>query len=244
MKKLSVLLVLMLTIYHLNAQNGKSLVFDANAEPRSIKGFSSVEISGAIDLYISQGKEEAVAVSASNQAAVSRIKTEIRNGRLHIYFDGSGWNWKNWSNNNKMKAYVTFIDIHKLEASGACNIKTADIISSDDLKIQLSGASDFSGEVKATKLRLDASGASIFKISGIAEKTDIDVSGACEVKAYDLKTDYCRISASGASIVRITTEKELSVGASGGSSILYKGAGSIRDMNTSGGATVKRKSND
>jgi hypothetical protein len=244
MKKISVLLFLLVGIYQVQAQNEKNLVFDANAEVRSVKGFTGVEVSGAIDLFLSQGKEEAVAISASNPEALSRIKTEVRNGKLHIYFDGNGWNWKTWSNNNKMKAYITFIELHKLEASGACNIKTVDMISSDDLKIQLSGASDFTGEVKAVKLKLDASGASNFRISGTAEKADINASGACDVKGYDLKTDYCKIDASGASVVRISNLKELSAEASGGSTIFYKGAGLIRDISTSGGASVKRKSED
>ncbi|MEI8075104.1 MAG: head GIN domain-containing protein [Bacteroidota bacterium] len=244
MKRITVLLVLLLSICQGQAQNDKNLVFDANAVARTVSGFSAVEVSGAIDLYLSQGKEEAVAVSASNQEAVSRIKTEVRNGKLHIYFDGSGWNWKSWSNNNKMKAYVTFISLHKIEASGACNIKTADMISSDDLKIQLSGASDFTGEVKTGKLKLDASGASNFKVSGTSEKTEIDISGACDVKAYELKSDLVKVDASGASVVRIYINKELSAEASGGSNIYYKGNGTIRDVSTSGGATVKRKSED
>ena len=244
MKKITVLYFLLVGIYHVQAQNAKNIVFDANAEVRSVKGFTGVEVSGAIDLYLSQGKEEAVAISASNPNSLSRIKTEVRNGKLHIYFDGNGWNWKTWSNNNKIKAYITFVEIHHLEASGACNIKTVDVISSDNLKIQLSGASDFTGEVKAGKLRLDASGASNFKVSGSAENTTVDLSGACEMKAYDLKAEYAKIEATGASAVRITINKELSAEASGGSTIFYKGAGVIRDISSSGGATIKRKSDD
>lgn len=244
MKKITVLYFLLVGIYHVQAQNAKNIVFDANAEVRSVKGFTGVEVSGAIDLYLSQGKEEAVAISASNPNSLSRIKTEVRNGKLHIYFDGNGWNWKTWSNNNKIKAYITFVEIHHLEASGACNIKTVDVISSDNLKIQLSGASDFTGEVKAGKLRLDASGASNFKVSGSAENTTVDLSGACEMKAYDLKAEYAKIEATGASAVRITINKELSAEASGGSTIFYKGAGVVRDISSSGGATIKRKSDD
>jgi hypothetical protein len=244
MKKITVLYFLLVGIYHVQAQNAKNIVFDANAEVRSVKGFTGVEVSGAIDLYLSQGKEEAVAISASNPNSLYRIKTEVRNGKLHIYFDGNGWNWKTWSNNNKIKAYITFVEIHHLDASGACNIKTVDVISSDNLKIQLSGASDFTGEVKAGKLRLDASGASNFKVSGSAENTTVDLSGACEMKAYDLKAEYAKIEATGASAVRITINKELSAEASGGSTIFYKGAGVVRDISSSGGATIKRKSDD
>ncbi len=244
MKRITVLFFSLVCIYHVQAQNGKNIVFDANAEVRSVKEFTGVEVSGAIDLYLSQGKEEAVAISASNPNSLSRIKTEVRNGKLHIYFDGNGWNWKTWSNNNKIKAYITFVEIHQLEASGACNIKTVDLISSDNLKIQLSGASDFTGDVKAGKLRLDASGASNFKVSGSAENTIIDMSGACDMKGYDLKTENAKIEATGASVVRITINKELSAEASGGSSIFYKGVGVVRYISSSGGATIKRKSDD
>jgi hypothetical protein len=42
--------------------------------------------------------------------------------------------------------------------------------------------------------------------------------------------------------VRITVNKELSAEASGGSTIYYKGEGVIRDVNTSAGASLKKKS--
>lgn len=221
----------------------QTVVYDANIDVRNVKGFNAIEISGAIDLYISQGNEEAVAVSATNIEVRDRIKTEVKNGTLHIFFDSKGWNWKAWGN-NKTKAYVTFINLTRLEASGACNIKPTEVIKVKDLKIELSGASDFTGAVNLTNLVIDASGASNASITGTAEKADIDISGACYVKAYDFKVDFCAVDASGASSLRITINKELKAQASGGSSIYYKGDGIIRSIDTSGGATVKKKTDN
>ncbi len=225
------------------AQNEKNLVVDANAEIRTVNSFTGIEVSGAVDLFISQGNSEAVAVSASSDEVRSRIKTEVKNGILMIYFDGKGLNWKIW-NNNKMKAYVTYKTLNRLEASGACNVKTTDAIRQSDLKIEMSGASDFTGDVAIAKLRLGASGASNIKISGKAENTFVDASGACNIKAYDLKTDFCKVDASGASNVRITVNKELNATASGGSTIFYKGDGLIRDISSSGGASVKKRADE
>lgn len=243
MKKLFIALFAVLGFFSLQAQNKKNLVFDANAEARSVKDFSAVEVSGAIDLYLSQGNEEAAAVSAGSTEAVSRMKAEVRNGVLHIYFDGKGWNWRLW-NNNKMKAYVTFKQLNKVEASGACNVKVTETIKVDELKVQLSGASDFTGDLAVNHLKLNTSGASNIKISGSAENTEVEASGACNVKAYDLKTEYCKVGASGASNVKITVNKELRASASGGSNVSYKGAASVHDISTSGGASVKRKTDD
>lgn len=243
MKQIILLLVLSISFSAAKAQNEKNLVFDANAVARTVGSFNAVEVSGAIDLYLSQGKEEAAAVSASSPEALSRIITEVKNGTLHIYFDGKGWNWKNW-NNNKMKAYVTFKDLSRIEASGACNVKSTEAIKVTDLRISLSGASDFSGEVTVANLKLDASGASNFKIKGSAEKMQVDASGACNVRAYELSANYAKIDASGASNVRVMVNKEMSAEASGGSNIYYRGDGLIRNISTGGGASVKRKTDD
>lgn len=225
-----------------SAQEEKKLVVDANAEVRTTGAFNGIEVSDAIDLYLSQGNEEAVAISGIDDEIKGRIRTEVRGGMLRIYFDGKGMNWKKW-NNNRMKAYVTYKTLNRLEASGACNVRTTDVIRQPELAMEFSGASDFTGDVAVTKLRITGSGACNMKITGSASNASIEASGACHLKAYDLATDMCRIDASGGSDVRITVNKELNANASGGSNIYYRGSGLIRDISSSGGATVKRKDN-
>ncbi|NCT95340.1 MAG: DUF2807 domain-containing protein [Chitinophagaceae bacterium] len=243
MKRIVYLLILLTGALPALAQNEKNIVYDANAELRKVSGYTAVEVSGAIDLYLSQGTEEAVAVSASEQEIISRIRTELKGNILHIYFDAKGLNWKRWGN-HKMKAYVTFKNLRGIEASGACNVRATEAIRGDELKIQMSGASDFRGELQVKNLQLEASGASQMRVSGMAEQLRVDANGASDIKGYDLKADKARIDASGASVVRITINKEFNASASGGSSIYYRGEGLIRDINTSGGATVKRRSDE
>ncbi len=243
MKRIFTTIILSLSLVSTRAQNEKSVVVDANAEVRDVKDYSAIEVSGAIDLFLSQGTEEGVAISASSDEIKQRIKTVVKNGTLQIYFDGKGLNWKIWGN-HKMKAYVTFKTLKRLEASGACNVKATSTIKVPDLKLELSGASDFTGDLSVTNLWVDASGASNARISGNAEESKFTASGACNVKAYNLKTIMCKTDASGASNIQITVEKELNAEASGGSTVFFKGNGLIRDISTSGGASVKRRSDD
>ncbi len=243
MKHFLLTLFLGMGLCTLQAQIQRNLVVDADAEPRSVSGFTGIEVSGAIDLYISQGEQEGVAISANGDEIKQRIRTEVRSGTLHIYFDGKGLNWKKWGN-HKMKAYVTFHTLNYLEASGACNIRATDPIRQDVLRIELSGASDFSGAVAIGKLTLGSSGASNLKISGTADEVSIEANGACNVKGYELAARMCKIDASGASNVRITVNQELNATASGGSTIYYRGTGLIRDISSSGGASIKKRSDD
>ncbi len=243
MKRIFFGLILWSFAFIANAQNDKNIVFDANAEVRKISSFNSIEISGAVNLYLSQGTEDAIAVSAGDKLLISRISTSVRDNVLYINVDSKGLSWRNWSN-NKIKAYVTFTTLKKMEASGACNIKTAGLIKLSDFKIELSGASDFSGEIAVTNLVLSVRGASDLKLKGNAEKVSINSNGASSVKAYDLKSDYCKVDASGASSVKITVNKEINASASGASSINYKGDAVIKDFTSSGASSVKHQSNN
>lgn len=241
-KKIMLLLLMSLALQAVDAQQEKSIVRDANVQVRPLAGFTSIEVSGAISLYLSQGTEDAVAVSAGSDEAVNRIRTELKGGVLRIYADSRG-NWRGWGN-TKMKAYVTFKNLRRVEASGACNVKLADAIKLNDLELEMSGASDFSGKLSVALLKLTASGASQISITGSAGKTQVEASGASDIKAYDLETDFCKLNASGGSVIRIQVNKELDANASGGSDVFYKGAGLIRNINTSGGATVKKKNGE
>ena len=177
---------------------------------------------------------------AGSDEDAGRIRTELKNGVLHITPQKSGWSW----GNKRMKAYVTFKTLKRIEASGACNIRLTDAVKLEKLEIELSGASDFSGKVQTALLRLVATGASRITISGEANKTQVEASGASDIKGYDLRTDYCKVNASGASSIHLTVNKEIDASASGGSGIYYKGQGLVRDSNISGGATFKRKAED
>jgi Putative auto-transporter adhesin, head GIN domain len=222
------------------AQKEKNIVYDANVQVRQVKDFIGIDVSGAIDVYLSQSNEEAVAISGSDIDIVNKIKTEVRNGVLHIFFDNNGLNFRNWGN-SKLKAYITFKNIEKIISAGACNIIAAQPIHANTLLIDLSGASDFKGEVNATTISIDASGAASIKITGKAEQAKIDCSGASDVKGYGLVLNYCKARSSGASSISITVNKELNADASGASDIYFKGDANTKNISSSGGSSIKRR---
>jgi hypothetical protein len=217
----------------------KKIVNDPNAEARSISGsFSNISVSGGIDLFLSQYDNESVAVSASSPEIIQHIITVVENNTLRIYYDGGkGWN----SGNKKMKVYVSFKTLERLTGSGASDVEIAGTIELPALKLNMSGASSFSGAVKINNLVMELSGASDIKISGSAAMVAIQSSGASDVKAYDLITDVCTAKASGASDINITVNKELNAHASGASDIYYKGDAVIKDMQSSGASSIGKK---
>ena len=240
MKKMQVMLMAMLVSAVLFAQK---TINDPNAEPRNLSGFHAIKISNAFNVYISQGNEDAVAISASKAEYKAKIITKVENGVLIIRFDEDKNFWKGWNGDKqKLTAYISIKKIDRLDVSGACDVFFEDGISSEDLSVKLSGASDLKGKIDAKKLSFDISGASDATISGNAAELSVEASGASDFKGYELLTNYCTAEASGASSVNITVNKELNAKASGASSVRFKGEGLIRDIKTSGSSNITRKS--
>lgn len=216
----------------------KQFVVDEHAEMRSVdKSFSAIKLSDGIDLYLSQSDEAAVAVSASEEKFKDNIKVVVENNTLRIYYEGD----RGWAKNKKMIVYVSFIHLDEINASGASDITVAGTLKAVSLKMQLSGASDFKGDVSVTSLDMDLSGASDVNITGTATSLVIQSSGASDVKGFGLITEICTAKASGASDINVTVNKELNAHASGASNIYYRGAGVIKDMYSNGASTIARK---
>ena len=237
MKKLFILTVFALAAFALHAQK---TVYDANAEVRNVGSFNAIQLSNAFSVIITQGAEEGLAVSAGNSDDIQNIKTKVENGVLKIWYDSD----RKWSRNNtRLKAYIAVKNLEALKASGACDIKIEGTLNAQSLKIELTGASDVSGNMNVSgALQAHLSGASDLSISGMADNVEVDVNGASEVKAYNFTTSNCSIEASGASSVQITVDKELSAQLSGASSVRYKGTAVIKDIKTSGASSIDRKS--
>ena len=239
MKKLlcSLLTVLSLSAF---AQDTK-VINDPNATRRTLSGsFTAISVSSGIELFMTQGNEESVAVSAADQKHLDRIITEVVNGTLKIYYDNKGLSWK--SDNRKLKAYVSFKTLVKLNASAGSEVTVNGSINSDNLDLEVSSGSEFTGAINAKQFTVEVSSGAEVNISGKSDKLTVDVSSGAEFDGYDFTTDYCEAEASSGASVHVTINKELSAKASSGADIRYKGAALIRDIKISGGGAVGKKS--
>lgn len=220
------------------AQDGK-VINDKNAQQRNVSGFHGIHVSGGIDLYLTQGNAEAVAVSASDPEVRDRILTEVKDGILEIHMEDQGWHW-NWGNQHR-KAYVSCKTIDLLHASGGSDVFFESPINSGKLTMELSGGSDLHGKLTIGELWIRQSGGSDSYVSGSATTLDVHTSGGSDFHGYDMTADNCHVDASGGSDAYITVNKELTANASGGSDVKYKGNGVVRMAHASGSGSVSHR---
>ena len=195
----------------------QNVVYDANAEVRSVSSFNKIKVSNGISLYLSQGNTSSVAVSAGDKEYTAKIKTEVSDGVLKIYVQNGAWNGWNWSNKH-LKAYITFTELQMLDASGASSVELVDpSISVKDFKLELSGASSMKGTVKGDNLSVEISGASDAKVNFSGNHLDIGLSGASDLKGM-LTGDKMSFDLTGASTADVNGNTNMiSIVASGAS---------------------------
>ena len=253
--------LLFLVGFVVNAQENKSIVYDENAQQRKVPSFTAISVSSAIDLYLTQSNKNEVAVSATNDEIRDHIITEVVGGTLIIRLGdkGSWFSWRKWGN-YKTKAYVSIKDIDALTASGASTVHLVNTIESPKMRIKLSGASDFKGnikagvlmyqltgasdykgEVSANSIDIDGSGASSIELIGKVDDLAIEVSGASDAKLYNLTAKGAILRASGASNIGVTVTEILRASSSGASDINYKGNPTVKESNTSGASSIRRR---
>lgn len=237
MKKLLTLFSLLLVTALANSQK---IINDANAEARTVGTFNGISVSSGIDLFLSAG-DEAVAISASKPEYRERVKTEIKDGILKIWYEDRGFSIS-INGDKKLKAYVSYKTLKTLLASGGSDVAVDGTIKSDDFTLKLSGGSDFKGAVDASTMTVKQSGGSDVTISGRASNLVIDASGGSDFNGYNLVTEICDIEASGGSDIEITANKELTAKASGASDIHYKGTPAVKEVKASSASSIKAKS--
>ena len=253
--------ILLLAGFALNAQEKTAILYDENAQVRKVPSFTAISVSSAIDLYLTQSNKNEVAVSATNDEIRDHIITEVVGGTLIIRLGDKGtwFSWRKWGN-YKTKAYVSIKDIDALTASGASTVHLINTIESPKMRIKLSGASDFKGNIKAgvlmyqltgasdykgqitaNSIDIDGSGASSIELTGNVDDLAVEVSGASDAKLYNLTAKGAILRASGASSIGVTVTEILRANSSGASDINYKGNPNVKESNTSGASNIRRR---
>jgi hypothetical protein len=208
-------------------------------QPREVGDFTAINCAAGMDVELTQGNENKVAVSAGDDKYLPEIKTEVQNGVLKIYADYKEKLWRK-DKNKKLKAFVTYKTIDKLFGGSGAMIKTMNTINAPSLKMDINSGATFNGALKITDLIIDQSSGSVTKISGIATNMKADLSSGTVFNGFELIADNCSVSASSGSVFKITVQKMLNASASSGAAVIYKGEAALNKKDASSGGTVRK----
>ena len=238
MKKtiLSILLLAWLVTISFAQKN----INDANAEKRTVGSFHGIDVATGIELTLTKGTTEEVAVSASEKEFRDKIVTEVVNGILKIHYETKtgAINRKNESKN--LKAYVSYKTLDLLHVTTGADVNIEGTLEAQKLELKANTGGLVKGEINIGSLKVDQNTGSKITLSGKVNDLEADGATGSKFMGENLATNTCSVEMSTGAGIYISVEKELNVKANTGGYIKYKGNAGVREVKTNTGGTVSK----
>jgi hypothetical protein len=213
---------------------------DANAEKRTVSGFHGIDVATGIQLTLTKGSTEEVAVSAAETEFRDKIVTEVVNGILKIHYETKTGAINRRNESKNLKAYVSYKTLDELRVTTGAEVKIEGKLESSNLELTANTGGLVNGEVSVGTLKVDQNTGSKITLSGSVDKLDAQGDTGSKFMGENLTTNTCAVEMSTGAGIHISVEKELNVKANTGGYVKYKGNAGIRDIKTNTGGTVSK----
>lgn len=200
---------------------------DILTETREVSDFDRVALTGFGELVITQGEEESLTIEA-HQDILSRIETEVKDGKLIIGISGS---WLDWLGDvltagftrKRIRYDLTVKQFTGLEVLGAARVRVANI-ETDHLALELRGVGDVNIEsLDAERLKVDLPGAGKIGVAGRVAEQTVTISGAGSYDAPKLESQQAKVTLKGLGSATVWAVEELDATIRGIGSVSYYG---------------------
>jgi hypothetical protein len=205
------------------------------SETRDVSGFDAIDVEYPAEVFVRQGNSESLEIEAEDNL-LPNLKTQVRNGRLEIFYRREGG--KHVNPTKTVRITIMVKDLNDVNFSSAGEI-TIEKLKTDNLDASLSGAGNLNLEdVQLEGLEVSLSGAGSLSASGTADNLDASISGFGDFKGADLHSQDAHVSISGAGSATVWVDNNLDAQISGAGSISYYGDASVsRQISGVGGVT-------
>ena len=213
---------------------------DPNAEKRNVSGFHGIDVATGIELTLTKGTTEEVAVSASEIEFRDKIVTEVVNGILKIHYETKTGAINRRNESKNLRAYVSYISLDKLTVTTGAEVNIDGVLEAESLELKANTGGLVKGEVNIKNLDVNQDTGSKITLSGRVDKLSAEGSTGSKFMGENLNTNTCSAEMGTGAGIYISVDKELNVRANTGGYVKYKGNAGIREIKTNTGGTVSK----
>ena len=196
--------------------------------------FTSFSTDQALDLSIHQSDSSYIKV-VGNNIDIDKIDLNNNNGHLIIRVHGTS------IINSNIHIYTK--EFKGIDISSAADLHSVGQINGDQLKVEISGASDAKLSIDYKTVDVFLSGASDLSIYGHMEELNLQASGASDFDSYGAKNTTSNVKASGSCDIKVNPDSNLIAELSGASELSFKTEPAHKAISTSGSSEYGQKSN-
>ena len=238
MKK--ILSSLLLVAGLISSSFAQKTISDANVQKRNVSSFHGIDVSTGIELTLTKGSSEEVAVSASEIEFRDKIVTEVVNGILKIRYETKTGAINRKNESKRLRAYVSYNTLDLLYVSTGAEVNIDGTLEAQKLELKANTGGLVKGEINIGSLKVDQNTGSKITLSGKVDNLEAEGDTGSKFMGENLTSNYCFLEMTTGAGIYIYVEKEISVKANTGGYVKYKGNAGIREIKTNTGGTVSK----
>jgi hypothetical protein len=185
-------------------------------------------VGDGIDVYLTQATEESLRVEVVG-LELADIVSEVEGDTLTLR-NSRGRNWLD-DDEREATAYLNFVQLSSIEASGGSDIESRNNLELDALTIDASGGSDIDIAVSAQSVEFTVSGGSDVEVRGDTRSLTVAASGGSDISAQSLQAGSVTAAVAGGSDAIIRVSESIVLDANGGSDVIIYGDPAQRTVN-------------
>lgn len=189
-------------------------------EIRDLSAFTGIISRFDGNIVLKQGSPASVKV-VGDEKAVKKLKTEIKNDNLEIFFSG-----KNRRNDESdLTVYITMPDIESLSLIGGGDLRADSSFIISTLTVSLAGSGDIILQsLDGNRLDVNVAGSGDFSVlGGEVKEANLNVAGSGNMSLQTLTTQDATVSVAGSGDVTISAIKTLNATVAGSGNVQYHG---------------------
>lgn len=235
-----IIFMLLVGVFVLGKRSCHYSIFGVNGsgpvktESRSEADFHAIDLDVAGDVELRVAEQFSIEVQAQENL-LPLLKTEVKNGSLHIYFS------ERVSHSENVKILVSGPAFDDLSVSGSGEITVVNLLQSERLNLSIAGSGDIKmpqGTIGALECSIAGSGG--IELGGSANASEIHISGSGDVEAKQMTINDLRANISGSGSVTAHVVQVLKASISGSGDIFYSGDPSV-ESSISGSGSVQKQ---
>lgn len=214
---------------------------ESRTEKRNTNSFTEISLRVAANLFVEQGDEHSVEITAS-ETTLNKIIVEIDDDKLIIRFSLED-RWINDFTPGPIDIRVVTKRINELNVQGSGNIYASGLIETNSLDLMVAGSGDIKlSDVSCDNLEADIAGSGDIIISGskVCREMDVNIAGSGDMIAYQFETETAYVKIAGSGDCEVFATNHLDVKVFGSGDITYKGDPTIKSQ-ISGSGSVRMK---
>lgn len=201
------------------------------SQTRSVPAFDRIEIGGAYDVVVRVGATRSV-VLAGDDNLLPLVRTEVRNGTLHIESD------EDLEPREDIRIEIGIETLNGVHSGGSSDVAVRDV-RSQAFDVTVSGSSELTANGEFGDLTTSLAGSGEIQMDGTADAIDASISGSGELDLLQVRARTARIDVSGSGDVGVQVSERLDASVSGSGEVRYAGRPQVT-ADVSGSGSVER----